>query len=69
MADGESYVSRKAMYTLVLAGFTGRCLVVPVLRDVDQSQWVQMLKEQTRLIKKALVSQLSLLDIKVVVSY
>jgi pyruvate dehydrogenase E2 component (dihydrolipoamide acetyltransferase) len=63
MADGESYVQKKYVH-IGIAVDSPAGLVVPVLRDADKKSVVEIAKEASVLIKKALDKQLKPADMQ-----
>ncbi|REG85494.1 pyruvate dehydrogenase complex dihydrolipoyllysine-residue acetyltransferase [Marinomonas pollencensis] len=63
MADGESYVQKKYVH-IGIAVDSPAGLVVPVLRDADKKSIVEIAKEASVLIKKALDKQLKPADMQ-----
>jgi len=63
MADGESYVQKQYVH-IGIAVDSPAGLVVPVLRDADKKSVIQIAKEASELIKKALDKQLKPADMQ-----
>lgn len=63
MADGESYVQKHYVH-IGIAVDSPAGLVVPVLRDADKKSVIQIAKEASELIKKALDKQLKPADMQ-----